>query len=69
MHPTTHAIATFETTQDMVDAGYTVTLTEDEACHLSSVTREQREAALATFRGSPVLTKSYVPPRRARDSR
>jgi hypothetical protein len=67
MNPETKAIAFFETEEDARAAGHTVPLTEAEAAHLLERPRAERKAALARFRGSPVLTRTYVPPRRNRD--
>jgi hypothetical protein len=67
MQPTTKAIAFFETDEDARAAGHTIPLTEAEAAALLERPRAEREAALARFRGSPVLTRTYVPPGRNRD--
>jgi len=69
MNPETKAIAFFESDEDARRAGFTVPLTEDEAHHLCAMPRSQRDAALATYRGSQILTKKFVPIRRVRDRR
>jgi hypothetical protein len=67
MNPETKAIGIFETEEDAKLAGHTVPLSESEAAELLKLKRSGRGAALAMLRGSPILTKSYVPPRRNRD--
>lgn len=67
MNPETKAIGIFETSEDAEKAGYSISLSGDEARELLKVPRKQRDAALVKYRGVHISTKSYVPPRRKRD--
>jgi hypothetical protein len=68
MNPETKAIGLFETDDD-ARAGHTIALSDDEASELADVPRAKRIEALGKFRGCPITTKSYIPPRRKRDRR
>jgi hypothetical protein len=50
MDPCSGAIATFETTEDAEQAGYTVPLTQEQFKQFSGMNRRQRLAALAQQR-------------------
>jgi hypothetical protein len=67
MNPETGMIARFKTQLDAMDAGHTVELTDEEATKLESVEPGNRMSELAKFRGSKILTRAYIPPRRERD--
>jgi hypothetical protein len=67
MNPDTGAIAKFTNMKDAVLAGYTENLTEEEATQLENIVPTKRVAALAEFRGSKILTRAYIPPRRKKD--
>jgi hypothetical protein len=69
MNPDTGAIVKFSSQKEAYAAGYTIPLADEEAAQLDRVAPEARVAALSIFRGSPILTRRYVPPRRKRISK
>ena len=67
MNPDTGAIAKFTNMNEAAKAGHTISLTEDEATQLENVVPAERVAVLAEFRGSKILTRAYIQPRRKKD--